>query len=54
MDRLPGRDQLDIDALTDLIFGALYPRHLLHTGPLDRHYARFVVDTVLAGLTKRA
>jgi AcrR family transcriptional regulator len=46
-------DQLDIDALNDLIFGALYPRHLLHTGPLDRRYARFVVDTVFAGITNR-
>lgn len=46
-------DHLDIDALSDLIFGALYPRHLLQTGPLDRRYARFVVDTVLAGITNR-
>jgi AcrR family transcriptional regulator len=44
-------ERLDIDALFDLIFGALYPRHLLHTGPLDRRYARFVVDTVIAGIS---
>jgi len=40
-------------ALLEIIFGALYHRLLLRTGPLDRRYARFVVDTVLAGIAKR-
>jgi len=50
--QLPTR--LDVDALIDLIFGALYPRLLLRTKPLDKRYAHFVVDTVFAGIAKEA
>ncbi len=32
-----------------MIFGALYHRLLLRSGPLDAAYASFVVDVVFAG-----
>lgn len=41
---------LNPSALLEIIFGALYHRLLLGSGPLDKRYARFVVDTVLSGI----
>lgn len=43
--QLPGT--LNLDDLADVIFGAVYHRLLLRNGPLDKAYARFVIDTVL-------
>ncbi len=40
---------LDLDAVLEVIFGALFHRLLLRSGPLDAAYASFVVDTVFAG-----
>ena len=40
---------LDLEAILEVIFGALYHRLLLRSGPLDAVYASFVVDTVFAG-----
>jgi AcrR family transcriptional regulator len=42
-------DDLDVDAVLEVIFGALFHRLLLPSGPLDAAYADFVVDTILAG-----
>jgi AcrR family transcriptional regulator len=42
-------ETLDVDALLEVILGALYHRLLLPSGPLDAAYANFVVDTVFAG-----
>ena len=42
-------DTLDVEALLEVIFGALFHRLLLHSGRLDAAYASFVVDTVFAG-----
>lgn len=40
---------LNVDAVLEVIFGALFHRLLLPSGPLDAAYANFVVDTVFAG-----
>jgi len=40
---------LDPEAVLEVIFGALFHRLLLRSGPLDAAYASFVVDTVFAG-----
>lgn len=40
---------LDPQAVLEVIFGALYHRLLLPSGPLDAAYASFVVDIVFAG-----
>ncbi len=42
-------EDLDVDAVLEVIFGALFHRLLLPSGPLDAAYADFVVDAVLAG-----
>jgi len=44
---------LDPAAVLEVIFGALYHRLLLHTGPLDAAFASFVVDLVLGRLAVR-
>jgi hypothetical protein len=38
-----------VDAILEVIFGALFHRLLLPSGSLDAAYADFVVGTVLAG-----
>jgi AcrR family transcriptional regulator len=48
--QLPG--DLNLDDISDLIFGAVYHRLLLRNGPLNKAYAHFVVDTVLSGYAK--
>jgi AcrR family transcriptional regulator len=40
---------LDLEAVLEVVFGALFHRLLLRSGPLDDVYAAFVVDTVFAG-----
>jgi AcrR family transcriptional regulator len=40
---------LDVKEVLEVIFGALYHRLLLRSGPLDASYADFVVDIVFAG-----
>jgi AcrR family transcriptional regulator len=45
---------VDLDAVLEIIFGALYHRLLLRDRPLDRRYADFVTDTVLGGIQTRA
>ena len=42
-------ETLDVEAVLEVIFGALFHRLLLRSGPLDAAYANFVVDTVFAG-----
>lgn len=42
-------DTLDAEAVLEVIFGALFHRLLLRSGPLDAAYASFVVDTVFGG-----
>jgi Tetracyclin repressor-like, C-terminal domain len=42
---------VDVDAVLEVIFGALFHRLLLRSGPLDAAYANFVVDTVFAGIS---
>jgi AcrR family transcriptional regulator len=44
---------LDPEAVLEVIFGALYHRLLLGSGPLDAAYASFVVDVVFAGSAAR-
>jgi Tetracyclin repressor-like, C-terminal domain len=44
-------ETLDVDAVLEVIFGALFHRLLLRSGPLDAAYANFVVDTVFAGIS---
>jgi AcrR family transcriptional regulator len=46
-DELPA--SVDPEAILEVIFGALYHRLLLRSGPLDAAYAAFVVDLVFAG-----
>jgi AcrR family transcriptional regulator len=41
---------IDAEAVLEVVFGALYHRLLLPSGPLDAAYASFVVDVVFAGL----
>jgi AcrR family transcriptional regulator len=45
--QLPG--ELDLTAVLEVMFGALYHRLLLRNGPLDQAYAHFVADIVLGG-----
>lgn len=40
---------LDVEQVLEVIFGALYHRLLLRSGPLDGAYAAFIVDLVFAG-----
>jgi AcrR family transcriptional regulator len=40
---------VDVDTVLEMIFGALYHRLLLRTGPLDDDYAALVVETILRG-----
>ena len=40
---------LDAEAFLEIVFGALYHRLLLGSGPLDAAYASFVADVVLDG-----
>ena len=42
-------ESLDPEHILEVIFGALYHRLLLRSGPLDASYAAFVVEVVLAG-----
>jgi AcrR family transcriptional regulator len=42
-------ETLDVEAVLEVVFGALFHRLLLRSGPLDSAYAAFVVDTVFAG-----
>jgi AcrR family transcriptional regulator len=42
-------ETLDVEAVLEVIFGALFHRLLLRSGPLDAAYANFIVDTVFAG-----
>ena len=42
-------ETLDVEAVLEVIFGALFHRMLLRSGPLDAAYASFVVDTIFAG-----
>jgi AcrR family transcriptional regulator len=42
-------ETVDVEAVLEVIFGALFHRLLLRSGPLDAAYASFVVDTVFAG-----
>jgi AcrR family transcriptional regulator len=42
-------EALDLEAVLEVIFGALFHRLLLRSGPLDAAYASFIVDTVFAG-----
>lgn len=44
---------LDPTEVLEVIFGALYHRLLLRTGPLNAAYASFVVNLVLAGPSAR-
>lgn len=41
---------LDVEGTLEVIFGPIYLRLLLRNAPLDRKFARFVVDSVLAGI----
>lgn len=43
----------DVDIATELLFGPVFHRWLLRTGPLDDAYADRLVDQVLAGLAPR-
>ena len=43
-------ETLDVEAVLEVVFGALFHRLLLRSGPLDGAYASFVTDTVFAGL----
>jgi len=40
---------LDVEAVLEVVFGALFHRLLLRSGPLDAAYAAFVVEIVFAG-----
>jgi len=42
-------ESLDAENILEVIFGALYHRLLLRSGPLDASYAAFIVEVVLAG-----
>jgi AcrR family transcriptional regulator len=42
-------ETLDVEAVLEVIFGALFHRLLLRSGPLDAAYASFVVDSIFAG-----
>ena len=56
VERLRGAQQrgelpasFDVEEILEVIFGALYHRLLLRSGPLDAAYAAFVVDVVFGG-----
>lgn len=49
--QLPG--SLDPEAILEVVFGALYHRLLLRSGPLDAAYGSFVVDVVFTGAAAR-
>lgn len=40
---------VDVEAVIEVIFGALFHRLLLHSGPIDDTYATYVVETVFGG-----
>jgi AcrR family transcriptional regulator len=42
-------ETLDVEAVLEVVFGALFHRLLLRSGPLDAAYAAFIVDVVFAG-----
>jgi AcrR family transcriptional regulator len=42
-------ETLDVEAVLEVVFGALFHRMLLRSGPLDAAFAVFVVDIVFAG-----
>ena len=42
-------ESLDPEAILEVVFGALYHRLLLRSGPLDAAYGSFVVDVVFTG-----
>jgi AcrR family transcriptional regulator len=42
-------ETVDVEAVLEVVFGALFHRLLLRSGPLDAAYASFVVDTVFGG-----
>ena len=42
-------ESVEIETVLEVIFGALYHRLLLRTGPLDDDYAAFIAETVLRG-----
>jgi len=44
---------LDPEAMLEVVFGALYHRLLLRSGPLDAAYGSFVVDVVFTGAAAR-
>jgi AcrR family transcriptional regulator len=46
-------DDLNLDDVADVIFGAVYHRLLLKNGPLDEAYAHFVVNTVLSSYAEK-
>jgi AcrR family transcriptional regulator len=46
-------DDLNLEEVLEVIFGAVYSRLLLRNGPLNKEYAHFVVDTVLSGCAKQ-
>lgn len=43
------RADVDLDALIDLMLGASWYRVLLEHAPLDDHFARVIIQTVVAG-----
>ncbi|GAB7050674.1 TetR-like C-terminal domain-containing protein [Catenuloplanes indicus] len=45
---------IDLDLVVELLFGPLYHRWLLRTGPLDDGYADDLVDLVMAAIGERA
>jgi AcrR family transcriptional regulator len=44
---------LNLDDISDVIFGAVYHRLLLRNGPLNKAYAHFIVDTALSGFAQK-
>lgn len=45
--------EVDLDLAVELLFGPLYHRWLLRTGPLDEDYADGLVDLVMAAIGER-
>lgn len=45
-------EDLNLDDISDVIFGAVYHRLLLRNGPLNEAYAHFVVDATLSGFVE--
>ncbi|MEO3816302.1 TetR/AcrR family transcriptional regulator [Plantactinospora sp. B24E8] len=48
------RSDVDLDQVVELLFGPIYHRWLLRTGPLTEAYADGVVDLALAAVTPAA